>query len=147
MKIQKEADGGDYFFDKGIIAGCKQYCLHKTTYDGGFIEAKAAKGVKKNLNYSDFHHLLYGSKIEEQKKYEEKIKAEKHDWVAPEGYRIYERQHQFRSGLISHIKGDLDIVKTPIDKSFRINYLKGKCEGGDKIDGIEAFGYVKPLEI
>ena len=147
MKIQKEADGGDYFFDKGIIAGCKQYCLHKTTYDGGFIEAKAAKGVKKNLNYSDFHHLLYGSKIDEQKKYEEKIKAEKPDWVAPEGYRIYERQHQFRSGLISHIKGDLDIVKTPIDKSFRINYLKGKCEGGDKIDGIEAFGYVKPLEI
>ena len=147
MRIQLEADGGDYFFDKGIIAGCKQYCLKKTTYDGGFIEASAAKGVKKKLNYEDFHHLLFGSKIEEQREYEEKIKAEKPEWVAPEGFRIYERQHQFRSGLISHIEGKVDIVKTPVDKSMRINYLKGKCEGGDKIDGIEGGGVVKPLHI
>jgi len=147
MKIQLEADGGDYYFEKGIIAGCKQYCLKKTTYDGGCIEASAAKGVARKLNYEDFHHLIYGSKIDEQKEYEEMIKKEKPDWEAPEGFRIYERQYQFRSGLISHIEGDMEIVKTPVDKAMRVNYLKGVCEGGDKIDGIEGKGFVKPIRI
>lgn len=148
MRKQSEADGdNDFYFDKGIIAGCKQYCLHKTTYDGGTIEASAAKGVARKLCYEDFHHLLYGSKMEEQKKYEEMIKAEKPDWEPPEGFRIYERQHQFRSGLISHICGDMNIVKTPVDKSMRINYLKGKCDGGDKVDGIIAKGYVEPIKL
>ena len=147
MKLQLEADGGDYYFDKGIIAGCKQYCLHKTTYDGGYIEASAAKGVARKLNYEDFHHLLYGSKMDEQKEYEEMIKKEKPDWVAPDGYRIYERQYQFRSGLISHIEGDIEIIKTPIDKAMRINYLKGVCEGGDKINGIEGKGFVEPIRV
>lgn len=146
MKKQREADGGDdFYFDKGIIAGCKQYCLLKTTYDGGKIEASAAKGVARSLDYTDFHHLLYGSKMEEQRKYEELIKKEKPDWVAPEGNRIYERQHQFRSGLINHIEGDVEIIKTPVDKAMRINYLKGTCEGGEKVDGIEAFGFVSPI--
>lgn len=147
MKLQLEADGGDYYFDKGIIAGCKQYCLKKTTYDGGYIEASAAKGVARKLNYEDFHHLLYGSKMEEQKKYESMIKEEKPEWEAPEGYRIYERQYQFRSGLISHIEGDMEIVKTPVDKAMRINYLKGVCEGGDNINGIEGKGFVEPIRI
>ena len=146
MRKQREADGGDdFYFDKGIIAGCKQYCLLKTTYDGGKIEAAAAKGVARSLDYTDFHHLLYGSKMEEQREYEEMIKKEKPDWEPPEGNRIYERQHQFRSGLISHIEGDVEIIKTPVDKAMRINYLKGSCEGGEKIDGIEAFGFVSPL--
>ena len=69
------------------------------------------------------------------------------DWEAPEGYRIYERQHQFRSGLISHINGDIEIIKTPVDKSMRVNYLKGICKGGDKIDGVEGKGFVVPLRI
>mgnify|MGYP003642359219 CR=1 FL=1 len=147
MKLQLEADGGDYYFDKSIIAGCKQYCLHKTTYDGGKIEASAAKGVARKLEYEDFHHLLYGSKIKEQRDYEEMIKKEKPEWEAPEGYRIYERQYQFRSGLISHIEGDVEIIKTPVDKSMRVNYLKGLCEGGDNINGIEGKGFVKPIRI
>ena len=148
MKRQSEADGdNDYYFDKGIIAGCKQYCLHKTTYDGGTIEASAAKGVARSLCYTDFHHLLYGSNMEEQREYEELIKKEKPDWEPPEGFRIYERQHQFRSGLISHIGGDMSIIKTPVDKAMRINYLKGKCKGGDKVDGICAKGFVEPLNL
>jgi|TARA_R110002050_G_scaffold32181_2_gene82964 hypothetical protein len=145
MEKQLEADRGDYYFDKGIIAGCKQYCLHKTTYDGGHIEASAAKGVARKLEYGDFHHLLYGSRLEEQKEYEELIKEEKPDWTPPEGYRIYERQYQFRSGLISHINGDIEIIKTPVDKAMRINYLKGLCEGGEIVNGIDGKGFVKPL--
>jgi hypothetical protein len=147
MKKQLEADRGDYYFDKGIIAGCKQYCLHKTTYDGGSVEASAAKGVARKLCYGDFHHLLYGSNMKEQREYEELIKKEKPDWEPPEGYRIYERQYQFRSGLISHINGDIEIIKTPVDKAMRINYLKGLCEGGEIINGIDGKGYVKPLSI
>jgi len=147
MKKQLELDKGDYYFDKGIIAGCKQYCLHKTTYDGGHIEASASKGVCRKLNYSDFHHLLYGSKMEEQKQYEELIKKEKPDWIAPEGFRLYERQFQFRSSLISHIEGDMEIVKTPVDKAMRINYLKGLCQGSKLIDGVNNKGFVSPLII
>ena len=147
MANQLKADKGDYYFDKGIIAGCKQYCLHKTTYDGGYVEASAAKGVARKLVYSDFHHLLYGSNMKEQLEYEKMIKEQKPEWVAPEGYRIYERQYQFRSGLISHINGDMSIVKTPVDKAMRINYLKGLCEGGEDINGIDGKGFVKPLRI
>ena len=41
----------------------------------------------------------------------------------------------------------MNIVKTPVDKSMRINYLKGKCDGGDKVDGIIAKGYVEPIKL
>ena len=147
MEKQREADGGsDFYFDKGIIAGCKQYCLEKTTYDGGKIEAVAAKGVARQLHYKDFHHLLYGSNMKEQREYEARIKGEKPNWEPREGYRIYERQHQFRSGLISHIDGKYDITKVSVDKAMRINYLKGIVNGcKERIDGIENKGYVSPL--
>lgn len=153
MTKQKELDGGEFSFDKGIIAGCKQYCLHKKVYDGGFIEAEASKGCKRSLDYSDFHHLLYGSKMEEQNVYEEEIKQRKKEkgieWEAPEGFRLYERQTQFRSSLIEHIKeGDgCDVKITNIDKSMRINYLKGKVNGIVGTNGVNEVGDVKPLII
>jgi len=147
MKKQREADGGsDFYFDKGIIAGCKQYCLEKTTYDGGKIEAVAAKGVARDLHYKDFHHLLFGSNMKEQREYEDRIKKDKPNWEPREGFRIYERQHQFRSALISHIEGKYDITKVSVDKAMRVNYLKGIVNGSkERIDGIENKGYVSPL--
>lgn len=153
MEKQKEVDGGEYCFDKGIIAGCKQYCLYKKVYDGGFIEAEASKGCKRSLDYSDFHHLLYGSKMEEQKKYEEEIKKRKSDdgveWEAPEGFRLYERQIQFRSGLNEHIKEGCgtDVKIINLDKSMRINYLKGMVAGVIGSDGRRQSGKVEPLNI
>ena len=30
---------------------------------------------------------------------------------------------------------------------MRVNYLKGLCEGGDNINGIEGKGFVKPIRI
>ena len=147
MKKQKELDGGEYSFDKGIIAGCKMYCLYKKTYDGGFIEAEASKGCKRSLDYSDFHHLLYGSKMEEQREYEDEIKSRRPDWEAPEGFRLYERQTQFRSGLIEHIKegSGTDVKIVNIDKSMRINYMKGTVAGTIGSDGVKSTGIVKPL--
>ncbi len=148
MKKQKELDDGEYSFDKGIIAGCKQYCLYKKTYDGGFIEAEASKGCKRSLDYSDFHHLLYGTKMEEQKKYEEEIKSRRgEDWEAPEGFRLYERQTQFRSGLIEHIKegNETDVKILNLDKSMRVNYMKGSVAGTIGSDGVKSTGEVKPL--
>ena len=150
MKKQLDLDGGEYHFDKGIIAGCKQYCLHKTTFDGGEVIAEASKGCKRSLDYSDFHHLLYGSKMEEQKKYEDVIREKKgDDWVAPAGFRLYEKQTQFRSGLIEHIKeGDCcDVRIVQLDKSMRVNYLKGKVEDVVGSDGVRQKGVVKPLLI
>ena len=147
MTKQKELDGGEFKFDKGIIAGCKQYCLYKEVYDGGFIEAEASKGCKRPLDYSDFHHLLYGSKMEEQKQYEEEIKSRRGDWEAPEGHRLYERQTQFRSGLIEHIKegNETDVKILNLDKSMRINYMKGSVAGTIGSDGVKSTGIVKPL--
>jgi len=151
MKKQKVFDKGEYKFDKGIIAGCKQYCLYKKTYDGGVIEAEASKGCKRSLDYTDFHHLLYGSKMEEQKVYEDKIRIRKMEndieWTAPEGFRLYEQQTQFRSGLIEHLKegSGCDVRIMNIDKSMRINYLKGKVEGIVGSDGVRQSGTVDPL--
>tara|TARA_R110000772_G_scaffold51915_1_gene119158 strand:+ start:3042 stop:6971 length:3930 start_codon:yes stop_codon:yes gene_type:complete len=149
MIKQRDNDGGnDFYFDKAIIAGCKQYCLHKKTYDGGYIEASASKGVCKKLYYKDFHHLLHGSDIEEQRAFEESIKEKKPEWIPREGYRIYETQHQFRSSLINHIDGNYDITKVSVDKCMRINYLKGIVNGSEtRIDGIENKGYVLPLRL
>ena len=150
MDKQKEIDGGEYSFDKGIIAGCKQYCLRKETFEGGVIEAEASKGCKKKLDYSDFHHLLYGSKMEEQRKYEEDIKERRgEDWVVPSGNRIYERQIQFRSGLIDHIKegNGCDVRIITLDKSMRVNYDKGSVAGVIGTDGVCATGIVEPLII
>jgi len=30
---------------------------------------------------------------------------------------------------------------------MRINYLKGLCEGGENINGIDGKGFVKPLRV
>ena len=149
MEKQKEIDGGEFSFDKGIIAGCKQYCLYKKVYDGGFIEAEASKGCACSLDYTDFHHLLYGSKITEQRKYEKEIKKKKPDWEAPEGYRLYESQQQFRSSLIEHIKegSGTDIKIIHLDKAMRINYTKGSVAGVVGCDGVMCSGKVKPLSI
>tara|TARA_R110002012_G_scaffold44221_2_gene118857 strand:+ start:1339 stop:5274 length:3936 start_codon:yes stop_codon:yes gene_type:complete len=152
VEKQKDFDNGEFHFDKGIIGGCKQYCLHKKVFDGGFIEASASKGCKKDLTYEDFHHLLFGSKIEEQRKYEEEIKksklAEGKEWEAPEGFRLYEKQEQFRSGLIDHIKEGEKLVPVRIvciDKAMRINYGKGLVEGERFCNGVSTHGEVKPL--
>ena len=153
MEKQKEIDGGEYCFDKGIIAGCKQYCLHKKVYDGGVIEAEASKGCKRSLDYSDFHHLLYGSKMDEQRKYEEVIRKRKEDlgkeWEAPSGNRLWEYQQQFRSSLIEHIKEGTgtDIKIINLDKAMRINYTKGSVAGVIGCDGVKSSGVVKPLSI
>jgi hypothetical protein len=149
MKHQLDLDGGEYNFDKGIVAGCKQYCLYKKTFDGGFIEASASKGCKKDLTYEDFHHLLYGSKIEEQEEYENAIIERKPDWKKPDGFRLYEKQEQFRSGLIEHMtEGEgYNIRVVHIDKAMRINYEKGIVAGTIGANGIEASGRVKPLTL
>ena len=146
MEKQLEVDNGEYSFDKGIIAGCKQYCLSKKTYDGGHIKAEASKGCRKSLDYEDFHHLLYGSKIEEQRKYEEEIKSIKPDWEAPDGFRLYEKQEQFRSSLIDHLTENegFDVRIVNIDKAMRINYTKGMVAGLEGCDGIKSNGIVKP---
>jgi hypothetical protein len=149
MKKQLELDGGEYHFDKGIVAGCKQYCLRKTTFDGGIVEAEASKGCKRSLDYTDFHHLLYGSKMEEQKAYEEKIREKRGgEWIAPEGFRLYEEQTQFRSGLIEHIKegnSKCDVKIVHLDKSMRVRYQKGLVGGKLECDGVRECGEVKPL--
>lgn len=149
---QKELDGGEYSFDKGIIAGCKQYVLHKKVFDGGFIEASASKGCKKDLTYEDFHHLLYGSKMEEQREYEKEIKEQKKglgiEWEAPEGFRLYEKQEQFRSGLIEHLRECDKAVPVKIvhlNKAMRIKYRKGLVEGKKDSDGVATKGFVSPL--
>jgi len=152
VEKQKDFDNGEFHFDKGIVAGCKQYVLKKKVFDGGYIEASASKGCRKDLTYEDFHHLLFGSKIEEQKKYEEEIRstklAEGKEWEAPEGFRLYERQEQMRSGLIEHLKEGEKSVPVKIihlDKAMRINYGKGLVEGERFCNGVDTHGEVKPL--
>jgi len=149
MEKQKKLDDGEFSFDKGIIAGCKQYCLSKKVYDGGYIEASASKGCKKDLTYEDFHHLLYGTKMKEQEEYEAKILLSKPEWKKPKGFRLYEEQTQFRSGLIEHMtEGEgYNIRIVSIDKSMRINYEKGIVANTIGADGISASGIVKPLII
>ena len=149
MEKQKKLDDGEFSFDKGIIAGCKQYCLSKKVYDGGYIEASASKGCKKDLTYEDFHHLLYGTKMKEQEDYEAKILLSKPEWKKPKGFRLYEEQTQFRSGLIEHMtEGEgYNIRIVSIDKSMRINYEKGIVANTIGADGISASGIVKPLII
>ena len=156
LELQKEYDNGEFHFDKGIIAGCKQYGLRKKVFDGGYIEASASKGCKKTLTYKEFHHLLYGTMMEEQKVWEEKIKEEKLkdgiEWIPSEGFRLYESQKQFRSGLIEHIKeeGEEEGLNVPVkivnlNKAMRICYNKGLVEGEIGCDGVITKGKVEPL--
>ena len=154
LEFQKECDNGEYHFDKGIIAGCKQYGLRKKVFDGGYIEASASKGCKKDLEYREFHHLLFGSMMEEQKVWEEKIKEDKAkegiEWTPSEGFRLYEEQKQFRSGLITHLKEDTADGNVPVrivslNKAMRICYKKGLVENEANCDGVSTNGIVKPL--
>ena len=117
-------------FDKGIIAGCKQYSLHKTLLDGGSVVAGACKGCKRKLTYEEFQHLLYGTMIEEQREIEKQILLRNPDFKIPTGYRLYEQQTQFRSSTSDHIaEGTFtEIRRIDIDKSIRINYTKGIVE-------------------
>ena len=132
-----EKDGGELSFDKGIIAGCKQYSLQKTLIDGGSILASACKGVKRKLSYDEFKHLLYGNMMVKQLRDEEEIFKRNPEFKPAVGYRIYEQQTQFRSSTSDHIaEGSYtEIRKIDIDKSVRINYTKGVVENE---------GWVKP---
>ena len=138
--VEKEfhKDGGELSFDKGIIAGCKQYSLHKTLLDGGEIIATACKGVRRKLSYDEFRHLLYGNMMDKQLEAETEIKKRNPKFEGTTDYRLYERQTQFRSSLSEHIKeGNFtDIKKVQIDKSIRVNYTKGEVKDD---------GWVKPL--
>ena len=138
--VEKEIhkDEGELSFDKGIIAGCKQYSLHKTLLDGGEIIATACKGVKRKLSYEEFRHLLYGNMMDKQLEDEEEIRKRNPKFEGFKDYRLYERQTQFRSSISDHIKeGNLtDIKKVQIDKSIRVNYAKGVVKDD---------GWVRPL--
>jgi hypothetical protein len=72
LKKEMDKDGGELSFDKGIIAGCKQYSLHKTLLDGGYVVAGACKGCKRKLSYEEFQHLLYGTQIENREKWKKR---------------------------------------------------------------------------
>ena len=117
--------------------------------------ANAFKGCKRSLDYSDYEHLIFGTKIEEQRKIEEEIKSRNPNFKAPEGYRLYEKQSQFRSSIITHIADNGTGAYTPIqrvdvDKSFRINYLKGTIEidgVNKKLDGIDGSGFITPIKL
>ena len=130
VKKEMEVDGGELAFDKGIIAGCKQYSLHKTLLDGGSVVAGACKGCKRKLKYEEFQHLLYGTMIENQRKIEKEIILRNPKFKIPEGFRLYERQTQFRSSTSEHISEGsyTEIRRIDIDKSVRINYTKGIIE-------------------
>lgn len=130
VKKEMEKDGGELAFDKGIIAGCKQYSLHKKLLDGGSVSAGACKGCKRKLKYEEFQHLLYGTMMETQREAEKQIILRNPNFKIPEGYRLYERQTQFRSSTSDHIaEGDYtEIRRIDIDKSIRINYTKGIVE-------------------
>ena len=130
VKKEMDKDGGELSFDKGIIAGCKQYNLKKELLDGGVVRAGACKGVKRKLSYEEFSHLLYGNMLEEQRRIEDEIIKRNPDFVRPAGYRIYEKQTQFRSSTSDHIaEGSFtEIRRIDIDKSVRINYTKGVVE-------------------
>lgn len=137
VKKEMDKDGGELSFDKGIIAGCKQYSLHKTLLDGGVVCAGACKGVKRKLKYEEFQHLLYGTMLKEQREIEFEIMKRNPEFQIPDGYRLYERQTQFRSSTSDHITEGTytEIRRIQIDKSLRINYTKGI---------IENEGWVKP---
>ena len=158
VQIEIDADNGELAFDKGIFGGCKQYCLHKTLVyiepngKHGEVIANAFKGCKKSLDYSDYEHLIFGTKIEEQHKIEAEILSRNPNFKAPKGYRLYEKQSQFRTSLIDHISINKSGAYTPIqrvdiDKSFRINYLKGTIEGANILDGIDGSGFITPIKL
>ena len=158
VQMEIDADNGELCFDKGIFGGCKQYCLHKTlSYvepngKHGEVIANAFKGCKRDLDYSDYEHLIFGTKKEEQKKIEAEILSRNPNFVAPKGYRLYEKQSQFRSSIIDHIGNNKTGAYTPIqrvdiDKSFRINYLKGTIEGANILDGIDGSGFITPMRL
>jgi hypothetical protein len=130
VKKEMDLDGGELSFDKGIIAGCKQYSLHKTLSDGGSVVAGACKGCKRKLSYEEFQHLLYGTMIDIQREMEKQIILRNPNFKIPTGYRLYERQTQFRSSTCDHIaEGNFtEIQRIDIDKSVRVNYTKGTID-------------------
>ena len=133
-------DGGELSFDKGIIAGCKQYILEKVLLDGERITASACKGVRRKLSYEEYHHLIFGSMKEEQLKSEIEIMKRNPNYKITEGNKIYEQQTQFRSSVSDHIKESdyTDIIKIELDKSVRVKYTKGI---------VDEDGWVKPLRL
>lgn len=141
---QIKIDNGEIHFDRGIIAGCKNYCLHKKLWDGGYIEASASKGCSRKLTYGDYEHLLFGTKKEEQMKIEKELKAEKllknpdDKWEMPylKGeWRLYDKLEIWKSSISEHIEEGsyTDIAKIKVNKSFRQQYTKGKVRKNGKV--------------
>ena len=135
---QKKLDSGEFHFDCFIGAGCKQYGLQKTLYDGGVIETCKLKGYKSKgkegtpLKFKNMDDLMTGFYKEIQIREENKdlnpkqlkqlIKEELKDLL------IVQNQIQFLCPLSSHISENekMEVTKNTIEKWFRVGYSKGK---------------------
>jgi len=144
IEKQIEIDNGEIHFDRGIIAGCKNYCLHKKLWDGGYVEASASKGCSRKLTYGDYEHLFYGTKKNEQMKIEKELLVEKllknpkDKWEMPylKGeWRLYDKLEIWKSSICEHIEEGsyTDIAKIKVNKSFRQQYTKGKVRKNGEV--------------
>ena len=68
--------------------------------------------------------------IDIQREMEKQIILRNPNFKIPTGYRLYERQTQFRSSTCDHIaEGNFtEIQRIDIDKSVRVNYTKGTID-------------------
>ena len=143
FKKQKELDEGEFHFDAGIGAGCKQYGLYKKLYDDSIIEICKLKGYKKDkdnkLTFEMMEKLMEGFYKEKEirqnnpliskKEMKIKLKDELKDLL------IHQNQIQFLCPLTSHISEDdkMDIIKESVEKWFRVGYSKGNIQDDGKV--------------
>jgi hypothetical protein len=112
MKLLLEKENGNFYFDKGILTGCKQYALQKKiNYNGKdhIIEIVKCKGYSQKddkLKFSDMGNLNLGKKMKQ-------------------------KQTQFRCPKSNYVsETNAFIIKSKIvEKSFRKTYSKGQIFG------------------
>lgn len=130
MKEQREADGGNPYFDKLIMTGCKQYYLNKKCFDGSTIETKKLKGLKqdKNEDNPDKERYIFETAEDMEKKIKGVPLGEIHYQRLIEDKAIFQYQEQFKNPLANHISDNnpfaINIKST--GKAFRMVYTKGR---------------------
>lgn len=135
LKEQKEKDGGEVFFDRGWILGCKMYAVEKSNSLCGTVEISKCKGFSnrqgdRELQIDDFESLVSNmsdvndlhQQFLDRKISLEQLRTETRDKV------LHQTQTQFRTGKHSFLSEgamSCSVELVDVEKFFRSNYTKG----------------------
>lgn len=112
VKILSAKENGNFYFDKGILTGCKQYALQK------------------KINYNGKDHTVEIVKCKGYSQKDDKLKFSDMESLNS-GIKMTQKQTQFRCPKSNYVsETNAFIIKSKVvEKSFRKTYTKGQIFG------------------